>query len=53
MLAISPMAADEKFIDGNAFNEATKFNAESYIQFLRDTFQVYGWTFDEWCIALI
>ncbi len=33
--------------------ESTRFNAESYIQFLNETFDVYSSSFEEYCLALI
>ncbi len=46
LLAISPMS-QQGFISGDNHDEATRFNAQCYVQFLRETFEVLDCNFGE------
>ena len=39
--------------DEDCSNETTAFNAECYVKFIKETFEVFDCDFDEWCVALI
>ena len=50
-LAVAPMGTVDA--DDNDSRETTTFAATAYIKFLRDTFEIFGSNFDEWCPDLI
>lgn len=53
LLAMSPMSQVSACNDLSQTNETTTFSAEAYVQFFRETFDMYELHFDEWCVALI
>ncbi len=52
-LAISPMRQRIGSDEDQCSSESTRFNAEFYIQFLNQTFDVYSSSFKEWRLASI
>ncbi len=53
LLAILPISQRIGSDESQCSSESTRFNAESYIQFLNETFDVYSSSFEEWCLTLI
>lgn len=53
LLIISPMSNANEEHDAITSSETTAFNAEAYVNFFRETFEIYGIRFEYWCVALI
>ncbi len=52
LLALSPMEKIDVDTD-DSNNETTTFNAESYINFMKETFDLFECSFEEWCVFWI